>query len=131
MFRKTAEGNLSALYIVGLFAKPRTETQLPEPRRMMSSQKDKHPIYQRPRHPSDQLKVVLDYLDYLKYWDIDGLDKITTSDFTQQTFPDSLNIPKRSKKEDFEYLRSFRDSLNGAPLEVRDTQICFDLVSPS
>jgi ketosteroid isomerase-like protein len=97
----------------------------------MSLQKNQRPIYQRPRHPSDQLSVVFDYLDYLKRWDIDALDKLFTSDFTQQTFPESLGIPSRNRREYLECLPTLRDSLNGVPLEVRDTQICFDLISAS
>ena len=97
----------------------------------MSSPNNQRPIYQRPRYPSDQLRVVLNYLDSLKTWDIDTLDKLSTSYFTQQTMPESLGVPIRNKKEDFEYLRTFRDSLNGGPLEVRATHICFDLVSAS
>jgi hypothetical protein len=49
----------------------------------MSSQEYQPPIYQMPSHPSQQLKVVLDYLDNLKRWDFDALNKVPTSDFTQ------------------------------------------------
>jgi hypothetical protein len=56
----------------------------------MSSQKYQPQIYQIPSHPSGQLKVVLGYFDKLKSWDFDELNKLSTSDFTQQTFPASL-----------------------------------------
>ena len=94
----------------------------------MPSQKNQRPIYQRPRNPSDQLKVVLNYFDALKIWDLDTLNKLSTSDFTQQTLPESLGVGTRTKSEDFEYLRLFKDSLNGAPLEVCSSQIRFYVV---
>jgi len=94
----------------------------------MSSQEYQLPIYQIPNDPSQQLQVVLDYLDNLKRWDFDALHKLCTSDFTQQVLPASLGLAPRTKNECTEYLHTFRDSLNGAPLEVRNGQT---LVSPS
>jgi hypothetical protein len=93
----------------------------------MSSQEYQHPIYQIPNDPSQQLKVVLEYLDNLKRWDFDALNKLSTSDFTQQILPSSLGLLPRTKNECTEYLHTFRDSLNSAPLEVRNAQT---LVSP-
>jgi hypothetical protein len=95
----------------------------------MSSQECRPPIYQIPNCPSQQLKVVLDYLDNLKRWDFDALDKLSTSDFTQQILPASLGLSPRTKNECTEYLHTFRDSLNSAPLEVRNAQ-SQTLVSP-
>ena len=92
------------------------------------SQKYQPPVYQIPKHPSKQLKVVLNYFESLKCWDFDALSKLSTSDFTQQTLPASLGLPTRTKNEDIEFLHTLRDSLNGAPLEVRNAQT---LVSPS
>lgn len=85
--------------------------------------------YQRPPRPSDQLKVVFDYFDKLKVWDFDGIAKLSTPGFTQQTLPASLDIAERTKEEDIAFLHTFRDSLQGAHLEVCNTQICFVLIS--
>ena len=93
----------------------------------MSSQEYQPPIYQIPKHPSQQLKVVLDYLDSFKRWDFDALGKLCTSDFTQQILPASLGLPPRAKNECTESLYALRDALNGAPLEVRNAHT---LVSP-
>ena len=84
----------------------------------MSSQEHQPPIYQIPSHTSQQLKVALEFFDILKRWDFDALDKLWTSDFTQQLLPASLGSPPHTKSEYIEYLHNFRDSLNGAPLEV-------------
>jgi hypothetical protein len=97
----------------------------------MSSQKIQPPVYQVPQHPSDQLKVVLDYFERLKHWDFDGLCKLSTSDFIQQTLPASLGLAARTKSEDIEFLHTFRDSLNSAQLQVCKIHICFALVSRS
>jgi hypothetical protein len=94
----------------------------------MSSQEYQPSIYTIPNHPSRQLKVVLDYLDNLKRWDFDAAGKQFASDFTQQILPASLGSSPRTRDEYIEYLHNFRDSLNGAPLEVRNGP---DLVSPS
>jgi hypothetical protein len=80
----------------------------------------KPPIYQIPSKPSRQLKVVLDYFNLLKTWDLETLPQLSTSDFTQATLPASLGLPVRTKEEDIDFLHSFRDSLKGAPLEVRN-----------
>jgi hypothetical protein len=93
----------------------------------MSSQEYQPQIYQIPNHSSQQLKVVLDYFDNLKRWDFDALGKLSTSDFTQQTLPASLGLSPRTKSEYIGYLHTFRDSLNGAPLEVSNAR---PLVSP-
>ena len=77
------------------------------------------PVYQIPSQPSDKLKVVLDYFDCLKTWDLEALSQLSTPGFTQATLPASLGLPVRSKSEDIEFLHGFRDSLKGAPLEVR------------
>ena len=97
----------------------------------MSSQKNQPSVYKVPNHPSDQLKVVLDYFDKLKHWDFDGLGKLSTSDFTQQTLPASLGLAARTKSKDIEFLHTFRDSLNSAQLQVCNTDIYFALVSAS
>ena len=76
------------------------------------------PVWPRPPNPSPQLKVVLDYFDCLSKWDLETLSQLSTSYFTQATLPATLNIAARTKKEDIEFLHQFRDSLNGAPLEV-------------
>ncbi|KAF8489527.1 hypothetical protein F5888DRAFT_1638531 [Russula emetica] len=89
----------------------------------MSSQKYQPQIYQIPSHPSQRLKVVLDYFDNLKRWDFDALSKLSTSNFTQQTLPATLGLSPRSKSEDIEFLHSFRDSLKGAPLEINIYEI--------
>jgi hypothetical protein len=47
----------------------------------MSSQEYQPPIYHIPNRPSQQLKVVLDFLDNIKRWDSDALSKQLTSDF--------------------------------------------------
>jgi hypothetical protein len=82
----------------------------------------KPPVWPRPPEPSPQLKVVLDYLDYLSKWDLETLSQLSTSYFTQVTLPASLHIPARSKKEDIESLHQFRDSLKAAHLEVGNRQ---------
>ncbi|KAF8504875.1 hypothetical protein F5888DRAFT_799734 [Russula emetica] len=84
----------------------------------MSSQEYQPPIFRIPSQPSGQLKVVLDYFNCLKTWDLETLSKLSTSGFTQATLPASLGVPVRSKSEDIEFLHTFRDSLKGAPLEV-------------
>jgi hypothetical protein len=89
---------------------------------MMSSQEYQPPIYQVPKRPSQQLRVALDCLDNFKHWDFDALSKQFTSDFTQQILPASLGSPRRTTNEYIEYLHNFRDSLKGAPLEVRSSQ---------
>jgi hypothetical protein len=76
------------------------------------------PIWPKPPKPSPQLKVVLDYFDCLSKWDLETLSQYSTSYFTQETLPASLHIAARTKKEDIEFLHQFRDSLNGAHLEV-------------
>ena len=91
----------------------------------MSLQKSQPQVYRRSRHPSDQLRAVFNYLDSLKRWDLDTLSKLSASDFTRRTLPACLGVESRTKSEDLEYLRSLRDSLNGAPLEVCGIQICF------
>src|ERR1700733_9608014 len=86
---------------------------------MSSPQVYRPPAYQIPNHPSQQLKVVLDYFDHLKRWDFDALSKLFTSDFTQQILPASLGLSPRTKSEYIEILHTLRNSLNGAPIEVR------------
>ena len=88
----------------------------------MSLQEYQPPIYQIPNHPSQRLKVVLDYLDNVKRWDFDALSKQFTPDFTLQILPASLRLSPRTKSQYIESLHTLRDSLNGAPLEV-----CFRL----
>jgi hypothetical protein len=78
------------------------------------------PIYQIPNHPSQQLKVVLDYIDNIKRWDFDALSKLSTSDFTQRIFPASLGLSPSTKNECIENLHTLRDSLKGGTLEVCD-----------
>ena len=78
----------------------------------------KPPIYQIPSYPSRQLKVVLDYFNSLKTWDLETLSQLSTPSFTQATLPASLSIPVRTKEEDIAFLHTFRDSLKSAPLEV-------------
>lgn len=78
----------------------------------------KPPIYQIPSYPSRQLKVVLDYFNSLKTWDLETLSQLSTPSFTQATLPASLGIPVRTKEEDIAFLHTFRDSLKSAPLEV-------------
>jgi hypothetical protein len=85
----------------------------------MSSPKYQLPVYQIPSKPSRQLKVVLDYFNYLKIWDLETLSQLTTPSLIQVTLPESLGVPARNKSEDIEFLHTFRDSLKGAPLEVR------------
>jgi hypothetical protein len=87
----------------------------------MSSPKYEPPSYEIPAKPSEQLAVVLDYFNCLKIWDLKTLSQLSTPtpDFTQVTLPASLAIPARSKSEDIEFLHKFRDSLKGAPLDVR------------
>jgi hypothetical protein len=87
--------------------------------------------YQRPHRPSDQMKVVLEYFDKLKVWDFDGISKLSTPGFTQQTLPKSLGLPERTKEEDIAFLHEFRDSLKGAPLEVCSAHISFAVRSAS
>jgi hypothetical protein len=87
--------------------------------------------YQKPQSPSDQLKCVFDYFEKLKVWDFDGLAKLSTPGFTQQTLPVSLGMAERTKEEDIAFLHTFRDSVQGAHLEVCNTQILFALVSAS
>jgi hypothetical protein len=79
--------------------------------------------------PSQRSKVVLDYLGNLKRWDFDALDKLSTSDFTQQILPASFGLSPHTKNECTEYLHTFRDPLNNTPLEVRTN--AQTLVSPS
>jgi hypothetical protein len=90
----------------------------------MLSQKYQYrpPIYQIPNHPSQQLKVVLDYLDNVKRWYFDALSKQFTSHFTQQILPASLRLSPRTKSEYLKSLHTLRHSLNDTPLEV-----CFRL----
>jgi hypothetical protein len=78
----------------------------------------KPPIYQISSEPSRQLKVVLDYFNLLKTWDLEALPQLSAPHFTQATLPASLGLPVRTKEEDIDFLHSFRDSLKGAPLEV-------------
>ena len=89
----------------------------------MPSRKNKYQIYQPPGQPSDQLQVVLDYFDALKVWDFDGVGKLFTPYFTQQSLPASLGIAARTKAEDIAYLHTVRDSVNGEQLEVCNTHI--------
>ena len=75
-------------------------------------------VYQLPPKPSRQLRVALDYFNFLKVWDLEALSQLSAPYFTQVTLPASLGVPVRNKKENFQFLYSFRDSLMGAPLEV-------------
>jgi hypothetical protein len=68
--------------------------------------------------PSSQLKVVRDYFQYLSHWDLDKLSTLTSPGFIQETLPASMGVPTRTKTEDLAFLKDFRDSLNGSPLEV-------------
>ena len=88
----------------------------------MSSQEYQPPIYQIRNHPSQRLKVVLDYLDNIQRWDFGALSNQFTSHFTLQILPASLHFSPRTVCEYIESLHTLRDSLNGAPLEV-----CFRL----
>jgi hypothetical protein len=91
----------------------------------MMSPKYEPPVYQIPPNPSRQLKVVLDYFNFLKTWDLETLSQLSTPYFTQVTLPASLGVPIRSKSEDIEFLHHFRDSLKGVPLEVCRPDISF------
>ncbi|KAH9994301.1 hypothetical protein BJV77DRAFT_995991, partial [Russula vinacea] len=82
------------------------------------SPKYEPPVYQIPPNPSRQLKVVLDYFNFLKNWDLETLSQLSTPYFTQVTLPASMGVPIRSKSEDIEFLHHFRDSLKGVPLEL-------------
>jgi len=94
----------------------------------MSLQEYPLPIYKIPNCPSQQLKVVLDYIDIIKHWDFDTLSQLSTSDFTQHALPASMGLSPRTKKESIESLHALRDSLKGGPVEVCDHRLflpCF------
>ena len=82
-------------------------------------------VYEIPPKPSRQLKVVIDYFNFLKLWDLEALSQLSTPYFTQVTLPASLGVPVRNKTENIEFLRSFRDSLMCSPLEVCSIQTLF------
>jgi hypothetical protein len=88
----------------------------------------KPPIYQIPSKPSRQLKVVLDYFNSLKTWDLETLAQLSTPNFSQATLPASLGIPVRTKEEDIAFLHTFRDSLKSAPLEVCSMRLYSSLI---
>lgn len=88
-------------------------------------------VYQIPPKPSRQLRVVLDYFNFLKIWDLDALNQLSAPYFTQVTLPASLGVPVRNKRENIQFLLSFRDSLIGTPLEMCSIRTFFlpDLAS--
>jgi len=74
--------------------------------------------FEIPKFPSSQLKLVLHYLDLIKVFDVDQVEKLFTDDFVQSTQPRSTKVPSRTKEEDLAFLRGFAEQLEGKPLEL-------------
>jgi hypothetical protein len=74
--------------------------------------------FQVPENPSPQVKTILHYLDLIKVFNLDGLDKLFTDDFVQSTRPLSLNVPSRTKEEDLAFLKGLSEAMQGRHLEV-------------
>lgn len=74
--------------------------------------------FEIPKHPSPQVKTILHYLDLVKVFNLDGLDKLFTDDFVQSTRPLSLNVPSRTKEEDLAFLEGLSETMQGRHLEV-------------
>jgi hypothetical protein len=78
--------------------------------------------YVFPPLPSPQLKVIQEYLKFYSEFDFEGLSKVTTDDFTQQTWPMNLDQPIRTKAEEIAALKQLRDGLGGTPMQVSKAQ---------
>ncbi|KAH9976335.1 hypothetical protein BGW80DRAFT_1443977 [Lactifluus volemus] len=74
--------------------------------------------FQVPKNPSPQVKTILHYLDLVKVFDLDGLDKLFADDFVQSTRPLSLNVPSRTKEEDLAFLKGLSVTMKGRHLEI-------------
>jgi len=68
--------------------------------------------------PSPQVRIVREYLKYYGEFDLQNLSNLITDNFTQQTWPQSLNAAVRTKEQEFEALKGLKDSLKGQPLDV-------------
>ena len=74
--------------------------------------------FEVPNLPSSQLKIVLLYLDLIKVFNLEEVEKLFTDDFVQSTAPSSLHVPSRTKEEDLTFLRGLSEALEGRHLEV-------------
>lgn len=78
--------------------------------------------YEFPALPSPQVKVIQEYLKFYSEFHFEGLSKVTTDDFTQQTWPMNLDQPIRAKAEEIAALKQLRDALGGTPMQVSKAQ---------
>ena len=76
------------------------------------------PHYEFPEDPSPQLGVIRKYYAFLSAFDLDNLSSLMTDDFTQQTAPLSLGVPKNTKSDFFAFLRQYQANLKGQHLNV-------------
>ena len=79
--------------------------------------------YVLPALPSPQVKIIHEYLKYYSEFDFEGFSKVTTNDFTQQTWPSSLGQPIRPRAEEIVALKELRDALGGKPMQVSKSQL--------
>ncbi|KAI0253733.1 hypothetical protein BJV78DRAFT_1152847 [Lactifluus subvellereus] len=77
--------------------------------------------YEVPKLPSSQLKIVLLYLDLIKVFNLEEVEKLFMDDFVQSTAPSSLHVPSRTKEEDLAFLKGLSETLEGRHLEVTDS----------
>jgi hypothetical protein len=71
---------------------------------------------------SPQVKAIREYLKFYSEFDFEGLSKVTTDDFTQQTWPLSLDQPIRTKPEEIAALKQLQEALAGKPIQVSTAQ---------
>lgn len=78
--------------------------------------------YVFPPFPSPQVKAVQEYLKHISEFDIDSLGGLLTDDFTLLVSPANLGVPKKTRAEEFHFIKAMRASLDGKPLVVSRAQ---------
>ncbi|KAF8500397.1 hypothetical protein F5888DRAFT_1801920 [Russula emetica] len=77
------------------------------------------PPYEYPEDPSPQLEIIRKYYAFLSAFDFDNLSTLMTDDFTQQTAPLSLGVPKNTKSDFLAFLRQYQANLKGQHLDAK------------
>jgi ketosteroid isomerase-like protein len=81
------------------------------------------PPYEFPEDPSPQLEVIRKYYAFLSAFDFENLSTLMADDFTQQTAPLSLGVPKRTKSDLLAFLGQFQAYVKGQHLDVSRAQM--------
>lgn len=74
--------------------------------------------YEFPPLPSPQVIAVREYLKFFSEYNIEGLRKVTTDDFTASTLPASLGVATKTRDEEFAVVKQLQTSFEGKPLQV-------------